>query len=255
MKNIVRNTAQLYDCDKRDNLLVDVPFYVEYAKKQAGEVLELGCGTGRVAIELAKRGFKVTGIDLSSSMLDVFSKKIQKTNFANKNIKIVHGDMSSFNLQKKFKLIIAPFRSFQALTINEKAKSCLSCIYNHLDEHGIFIINVFNPKGDMSKWDDTERIQWKCFDSKTQSNITKKNKCEKVDAKQQIIYSKYSYEVIMSDGTKRIFTDTLEFKYYYYEQLKDMLINSKFEIVEEYSWYDKTPIGGREIIFICKKTS
>ncbi|MHB1483071.1 MAG: class I SAM-dependent methyltransferase [Saccharofermentanales bacterium] len=71
MDNLLRNTARLFDIDNRDNLYSDLPFYLDYAKAQKGEVLELGCGTGRVALTLAREGLKVTGLDLSDEMLDV----------------------------------------------------------------------------------------------------------------------------------------------------------------------------------------
>jgi SAM-dependent methyltransferase len=61
MENIFRNSAWLYDVDNRDNMYADIPFYTDYTVKQNGEILELGCGTGRVALALAKQGFRVTG--------------------------------------------------------------------------------------------------------------------------------------------------------------------------------------------------
>ncbi|HBR31024.1 MAG TPA: class I SAM-dependent methyltransferase, partial [Clostridiales bacterium] len=64
-----RNSAWLYDVDNRDILSADIPFYIEFAKKQNGEILELGCGTGRVSLVLAAEGFYVTGLDLSRQML------------------------------------------------------------------------------------------------------------------------------------------------------------------------------------------
>jgi len=53
MENTFENSAWLYDVDNRDNLTVDIPFYIDFAKRQKGEILELGCGTGRVALALA----------------------------------------------------------------------------------------------------------------------------------------------------------------------------------------------------------
>ena len=52
MKNRYRNSAWRYDPDNRDNLTADIPFYIDFAKQQKTEILELGCGTGRVALAL-----------------------------------------------------------------------------------------------------------------------------------------------------------------------------------------------------------
>jgi len=81
MKNLFRHSAWLYDIrGGRYNFTADIPFYMDYASQKKGEILELGCGTGRVALILAYAGFRVTGIDLSQQMLAVFRKKtIAKT--------------------------------------------------------------------------------------------------------------------------------------------------------------------------------
>ena len=52
------NSASFYDMDHNEDF-EDIPFYLEYAKNQNGEILELGCGTGRVALLLAEAGFNV----------------------------------------------------------------------------------------------------------------------------------------------------------------------------------------------------
>jgi len=95
MENLYRNTAYLYDLDARDIVNDDIPFYIEYAKKQDGVVLELGCGTGRVAIALAGAGHDVTGLDLSQDMLDVFRGKLIKQPDIADKINIVYGNIAS----------------------------------------------------------------------------------------------------------------------------------------------------------------
>ena len=144
--NRYESTANLYDLDQRDNLTADIPFYMEYAKKQNGNILELGCGTGRVSIELAKSGFSVTGIDLSEQMLAVYKDKIKSLpDDVKKKIFIMNGNMTNFEFNHKFYLIIAPFRVFQLLLTDNDVRNAFNCIKKHLDKNGIFIINVFRP--------------------------------------------------------------------------------------------------------------
>ena len=132
MDNLLRNSAWFYDVDNRDNLLDDIPFYLNYAKKQQGETLELGCGTGRVALVLAADGFRVTGLDLSQEMLDVFHDKLAtKPELADK-ISLVHGSMANFAFGRQFSMIITPFRAFQCLTDECDINHSLTCIKEHL---------------------------------------------------------------------------------------------------------------------------
>lgn len=252
--NTLKNTAWLYDYDHRDNLTDDIPFYNEYALKIGGQVLELGCGTGRVALKLAESGFKVTGLDLSEPMIEVFNEKLRNL-YYKENITLVKENMAKFDLGKKFGLIIAPFRAFQALTEEEDIISSLNCIKDHLSDEGIFIINVFRPYKVLDEtWCYDEVIQWETFDTNKEYKIVKKHWGDKIDIESQIIYPHYAFEITDKDGNMKRIEEHLKLKYYYYNQIVKYLEDTGLSIVEEYGWYDKSNIkNGRELIFICKK--
>lgn len=252
--NIYENTAWLYDYDNRDNLIVDIPFYKEYALKTGGEVLELGCGTGRVALKLAEDGFRVTGLDLSDNMLKVFNEKLKDLPYRN-NITLVNGNMAKFDLRKKFELIIAPFRAFQALTEEEDIGGCLNCIREHLSDKGFFIINVFRPYKELDKtWCYDEVVQWETIDDNTGNKIVKKHWGDKIDTINQIIYPHFAFEITDANGNIKRVEEHLKLKYYYYDQITKYIKDAGLSIVEEYGWYDKSSIeDGRELIFVCKK--
>jgi SAM-dependent methyltransferase len=254
MENILRNSAWLYDVDNRDNLTVDIPFYLDYAKRQQGEILELGCGTGRVALALAGEGFHVTGLDLSQQMLDVFYDKLARRPEFMERITLVHGNMADFSFDRKFSMIIAPFRAFQALTDDWDIENSLACICEQLTDDGIFIVNVFNPRPVMDEsWCYGETVQWERLDEQTGNYVVKKHWGDKIDTKNQIIYLHFAFEVTYPDGMTERIVDDLKLKYYYNAQLHTAIEEAGMEITEEYSWYDKTPPGGREIIFICRR--
>ena len=111
-----RNIAKYYDeiFKKARN----ISFYKRHAKKAGGSILELACGTGRILIPLAKLGYQVTGLDLSEDMLAVFREKISKNKNLKKKITLSQGDMESFNLGRKFKLIFVSNTSFLLLKSN-----------------------------------------------------------------------------------------------------------------------------------------
>jgi len=255
-KNDYIRNGYLYDLDHRDNLIDDIPFYIGYAHNYSKHTLELGCGTGRVSIEIAKSGFLVTGIDLSKEMLKVFQEKIENLP---KDIKsriiIQQGNMTNFNFDNKYSLIIAPFRVFQALTKDTDIKNCLKCINTHLEDNGIFIINVFRPNKVLDdSWVSNENIIFEQEDPRTGNYVIKKDIREKIDTINQIIYPKFIYEIKDKNGNIETVIEKLELKYYYYDQLKKLLEENNFIVTEEYGWYDKsTIINGRELIMICKK--
>lgn len=254
--NLYQKVAFLYDFDNRDIVKVDIPFYLEYAAKYLGNILELACGTGRVSIILAQNGYKIYGIDLSDSMLEQFKGKLaNQPKTIQDNIWIGKNDMSSFQLNKEFSLIIVPFRGFQSLTTEEAQRNCLKCVYEHLKDEGVFIINTFRPYKKLDEtWVYPETIQWETIDEKTGNRIVKKHKGPKIDIINQIIYPEMIYQIIEPDGKVLEVKEPLELKYYYYDQLKELLESSGFKIKEEFGYYDKSNINdGKELIFVCGK--
>lgn len=122
----------------------DVDFFIRQARKTGGPVLELGAGTGRVALRLAEAGFRVTGLELSPHMLKAARAKL--TPELGRRVDFVRGDMSRFRLKRKFRLAVIAFRSFQHLLTPEKQRSCLLSIRRHLMKDGRLVVDLFDPR-------------------------------------------------------------------------------------------------------------
>jgi SAM-dependent methyltransferase len=127
-----------------EGLAGDVAFYLSLAQEahEAGHpVLELACGTGRVAIPIARDGVQVVGLDRSAEMLARAREKSKDLT----NARWIKGDMRSFELPERFGLVFIPFRSLLHLLTIEDQLSCLRCIYEHLVPGGRLALNIFNP--------------------------------------------------------------------------------------------------------------
>jgi 2-polyprenyl-3-methyl-5-hydroxy-6-metoxy-1,4-benzoquinol methylase len=125
-----------------------VNWYLNRARKFGGPVLDLACGTGRIAILLAKEGFEVTAIDQSEGMLGVFRRKLEREpEEIRKRIEIAQKPMSNFQLGRKFGTIICVDAFFHNLTVKEQM-GCLQCVREHLAPEGRFLFNVRNPTCD-----------------------------------------------------------------------------------------------------------
>jgi len=125
----------------------DTHFYCDCARRFGGDVLELGVGTGRVAIALAEAGYTVTGLDLSPAMLDRARQKIAglPPSVAGR-LTFVQGDMSAFDLGRTFPLILVPFRAFQHLIEPAVQRRALTCMHRHLAPGGHLVIDLFDPR-------------------------------------------------------------------------------------------------------------
>jgi len=132
--------AQTYD-DSVPDWPGEFDFYREMAaevKSSGAAMLEVACGTGRVAIRLAQHGVNVVGLDLSPRMLAVARQKSIEL----ENIRWVQGDMRSFELGEKFGLVIIPGHAFQNLNTPQDQVACLECIKRHLTPTGVLVIHL-----------------------------------------------------------------------------------------------------------------
>jgi SAM-dependent methyltransferase len=136
--------ADLYDwvyAWKRD----DIPFYIEEARKSGGPVLELGCGTGRVAIPIARAGIEIVGFDSSTKMLQVARRKAKASGRIKGKLTWVRGDMRTLSMSRKFALVIIPYRGFLSLLSVDEQRHCLEGIKDNLLPGGKLVFDIFVP--------------------------------------------------------------------------------------------------------------
>ncbi|UCF09853.1 MAG: methyltransferase domain-containing protein, partial [Candidatus Bipolaricaulota bacterium] len=122
--SVRRLYAETYDASVGD-WQGEIDFYSQLAREASGNghpVLELACGTGRVAIRLAQQGVHVVGLDVCPEMLRVAKRKARGI----ADVRWVRRDMRSFELQERFGVILIPGHSFQNLLTPEDQASCLS---------------------------------------------------------------------------------------------------------------------------------
>ena len=248
-------TAWLYDFDQRDNLSADIPFYLDWAARTGGPVLELACGTGRVALRLAEAGYTVAGLDLSEPMLAQCRAKLAATApEVRARVSLTHGDMAHFDLHQQFGLIIVPFRAFQALTEDADIAACLACVRAHLAPHGRFIVNVFRPYALLDQsWCYPRTLQWARTDEATGLHVAKYHWGPRIDTARQIIYPEFLYEATPPGGETTTHHEALSLRYYYEPQLRALLAQHGLRVEAAYGWYDESPIEhGRELILVCE---
>jgi len=106
--------AKYYDGAYAAMNLADAPFYADLAREIGGPVLEIGCGTGRVLLPIARQGIEIYGIDNSAPMLEVLRENLAHENADVRSRVALHtGDMREFRLQRTFPLVTIPFRPMQ----------------------------------------------------------------------------------------------------------------------------------------------
>jgi SAM-dependent methyltransferase len=136
--------ARFYDLENSD-FTEDLPFWTDLARKHGAPILELGCGTGRVLLHLAREGFEVTGVDSSPEMIARARRRIALQKTIGDRIQIVEGDFSRLALGKTFPLILLPYNTFAHLTAEPGLSATLGVISSHLAHGGEFFLVLPNP--------------------------------------------------------------------------------------------------------------
>lgn len=135
-----------------------------------GPVLELGVGTGRVAIPIAKDGHEVVGLDRSPAML---ARAARKAKAARAKLTLVEADVRSFALERTFALVTIPFNTFLMLTPDERW-ACLARCREHLAPNGRLAIDVFQPDPNkVAGMEGGVREEWRRTDPDTGHVVTK----------------------------------------------------------------------------------
>jgi SAM-dependent methyltransferase len=120
----------------------DVPFYVERAGAADGPVLELGCGTGRVYLELLAAGVDADGLDLSEPALDVLREQAAD---AGLEPNVWRGNMTAIDADRAYGLVTCPFNTIQQLLTPDDQLAMLRSVHDALAPGGAFVFDVFVP--------------------------------------------------------------------------------------------------------------
>lgn len=132
--------AQTYD-ESVPDWPGEMDFYHALAAEVRGRgepLLEVACGTGRVALRLAQAGTAVVGLDLSQKMLAVAAEKSQGV----RTVRWVQADMRAFDLGEMFGLALIPGHAFQNLNLADDQVACLDCIRRHLRPGGRLVVHL-----------------------------------------------------------------------------------------------------------------
>lgn len=127
----------------------DLAFFRRIAGERGGPVLEIGTGTGRVASALATDGVEVVGIDRSTAMLrQAEERRASMPPEVAARLTFVHGDMTTFDLGRRFALILAPSRVFQFALTTDDQRAALRRFRTHLQPDGRLVLDLFDPRLD-----------------------------------------------------------------------------------------------------------
>jgi SAM-dependent methyltransferase len=118
----------------------------------SGPILELGIGTGRIALPLAQHGFRVHGIDASPAMVAHLRAKP-----GGEHIPVTIGNFADMAVEGRFTLIFVVFNTFFGLLSQDDQVRCVQGVAQHLTDNGLFVLEAFVP--DLTRYDRGQRVE------------------------------------------------------------------------------------------------
>jgi len=237
MRDTRAEPAKFYDLNP--NLPRDIPFYIGRLPGPRARVLELGCGTGRVAIPLAAHCASVHGLDSSEAMLRIAREKLASAGLSDR-IHIAVGDICSFRLPERFELIIAPFRVLQNLELDSQVEGLLQCIGAHLAPGGRCILNTFHPNlspdAMRTGWvSGGEKLAWAV--ETPDGRVACYEKRSRIDAERLVIYPELVYRRSRGDQILEEAVLQIAMRCYYPEDLTSVVESHGFRVLEKWGGY------------------
>lgn len=225
----------------------DGAFIMSYAQALGGDVLDLGCGTGRMTIPLAQAGFSCTGVEVVSEMLNIARQRS-----AGLPVHWVQADARSFDLGKRFMLIFECGCVFMHQLTNTDQLDFLTCVHNHLAEGGRFIFSLKFPHPDIFDRVDDEK-EWYTYPD-GQGRTVRVCGTEWYDELTQIKTETAIRHILDRDGNEieRIVAP-LQLRYTFPREILGLLDRAGFEVKETFGGLDRSPLTAEsgDMVFIC----
>ena len=247
----------LYDSVPLYAARADVAFYVEEAQRARGDVLEIGFGTGRILLPIARAGCAVTGIEPSAIMLARARAKLElEPAEVRARVTLHHADMRAAELGKTFRLAIAPFRVFQHITTIDEQLRFLESVRRHLAPGGRFVFDVFNPyfakltSADGREEEDTPEQELP--DGRTLRRTARVTRVRWVD---QVSEIELIYYVAARRGTPpERYVQAFDMRWYLAAELQHLLSRAGFRVRQMYGDFGRGPLvdGAPEIVTIAE---
>ena len=234
--------ARFYDPDLGD-WDADLRVYEQFAARCDSPILELGCGTGRVLLSLARQGYRITGIDASAAMLERARAKIAEENLTER-VNLVEQEMRELELGERFNLAFAALNSFAHLHTTDDQLATLARIHRHLNPEGLRVLDMFNP--DMGRLLDTrgQVALAKVVDEPGTGQRLMRFHTEEVDLGRQIIRTTYIVDEVDAAGQVKRTLFPFSLRYLFRYELELLLRHAGFEIEAIYGSYDLDEFSG-----------
>ncbi len=212
----------------------DVVFYVEEAVAAGDTMVELGVGTGRIAVPTALAGVRVIGVDSSTGMLECCRTRADSAGVGSL-VDLRYGDYSKPPVSERVRLVTCPFRAYLHLHTDVDRLTALRAAYELLLPGGRLVFDVFAPSRDdisetNGRWIERELGIWERADWYPETQ-------------------RLDLSVRGEQGET-----TMHIAWLPQERWQELIAEAGFELLETYGWFDRRPYrGGEDTVFVARR--
>jgi SAM-dependent methyltransferase len=245
--------AELYDFAYWD-FIDDIDFYENLARIHDAPVLELGVGTGRLAVRLAAAGFRVVGLDSSAPMLERARENMRAASVSEKRLELVQAAMTDFDLVERFGLVVVAANTFQHLLTTSEQRACLERAARHLVPGGVFAMSIRSPAS--VSWEVADGwapalMHWTRTDPES-GDLVMKFCVEQPEPERMVRRLTYFYDTL-HDGAVHRDVFVAELRYSTQAEIELLLQQQKLRVTHVYGDYDLSAVGfGDNLIFVAR---
>jgi len=233
--------AELYSDGRHYDLenagfVQDISFYLRQIANTGGPILELACGTGRITLPIAEKGFQITGLDVSQAMLTHAQAKAAVRGV---EVQWIHADCRDFSLDRRFAFVFFPFNSIAHLHSLESLEACLARVREHLAPDGRFAVDMYNPRLDVLMRDPGRRYPVTEYPDPDGRGIVTVTENNVYDRAAQVNWIKWYFSIEGQDE----YVQALNMRIFYPQELDALLRYNGFTLEAKHGNYDETPFG------------
>ncbi len=209
-------------------------------------VADLGCGTGRHAIEFARKGLNVTGIEISDSMLEMARNNVRASGLSDK-IFLEKGDITELNVGRKFDAVAALFHVIGYVNQNEKLLEAFRRISALLDRGGVFVFDYWYGPAVLSMLPENrvKKITGSTFDIERRTT-------PKMSVNRNLVQVNFDVSVLDKTGNEiESFSEVHSMRYFFLPELELLLNLTGFELIRAEEWMSGKEPGNDTWSCIC----
>jgi SAM-dependent methyltransferase len=231
----------------------DLQMYSDFALAAHDPILELGCGTGRVLVPLAREGHRITGLELSDVMLAEARAKVDAEQVAER-VTLVQGDMREFDIPARFGLAIIPINTFMHCYDTQQQLSCLRCTRRHLQSGGQLVVDVYHPDPQSLLEADGRLVSEGTTRNPETGHTIQRLYTRRLDVATQTQHITFILDEIDAAGTVRRTMFPFRMRYVFRYEMELLLQASGYNLEAVYGSYELEPFdtGSERMIFVAR---